>query len=89
MDCGRLFCDLNFPLILAMAEALTSLTSRGAWDVVLVDSRFRVACALKSFLHFHREKSQKSLVLVHDFTRLRPYYQDGDRPPQKATSKKP
>ncbi|CAK9006150.1 unnamed protein product [Durusdinium trenchii] len=47
-----------------------------AWDVVLVDSRFRVACALKSFLHFHREKSEKSLVLVHDFTRLRPYYQE-------------
>eukprot|EP00438_Fugacium_kawagutii_P012097 Skav209446 [mRNA] locus=scaffold2199:118089:118775:- [translate_table: standard] len=38
------------------------------WDVVLVDSRFRTACALKSLLATNAEDIPRSVVAVHDYT---------------------
>lgn len=49
----------------------------GFWQVILVDSRFRVACALKAFLHLHlagkagAAGSDKGRVLVHDWAESR------------------
>ena len=44
------------------------------WDVVLVDSRFRAACALKSLLLTRPEDISSSVVMVHDYSVRRPYY---------------
>ncbi|CAL1142585.1 unnamed protein product, partial [Cladocopium goreaui] len=50
----------------------------GFWQVILVDSRFRVACALKGFLHLHlAARSDKGRVLVHDWAESRaPKYKE-------------
>jgi hypothetical protein len=40
-------------------------------DLVLIDGRFRVACALTVF--FHSNTNEKQIVMIHDF-RVRPYY---------------
>lgn len=42
----------------------------GDWDAVLVDSRFRVACALKSFL------ATAGVVLVHDYGNRKRSFKD-------------
>ena len=42
----------------------------GSFDVVLVDGRFRTACALKSLQH----ATPATRVLVHDFAPYRPYH---------------
>lgn len=39
------------------------------WDLVLIDGRFRVACALGAWLHLRDEVK----ILIHDF-KERPYY---------------
>jgi len=59
-------------------QILTRRPKGGLWDVILVDSRFRVACALKSFLHLHlsaaeHQRPLRGVVLVHDFVERRPY----------------
>ena len=40
---------------------------RRGWDVVLVDSRFRTACALKSLSAIRQTEIQRSVVMVHDY----------------------
>ena len=44
------------------------------WDVVLVDSRFRTACALKSLMAISAEDIYRSVVMVHDYWVRRPLY---------------
>lgn len=46
--------------------------------IFLASLRFRVACALKSFLHLHlsaaeHQRPLRGVVLVHDFVERRPY----------------
>ena len=51
-----------------MAKVLdTASQSERGWDVVLVDSRFRTACALKSLLATSEGDISTSVVAVHDF----------------------
>ncbi|CAE7324524.1 unnamed protein product [Symbiodinium pilosum] len=49
------------------------------WDVVLVDSRFRTACALKSLMAISSEAISRSVVMVHDYTIRRQHYQEIER----------
>eukprot|EP00439_Symbiodinium_sp_Y106_P031781 s183_g3.t2 len=44
------------------------------WDVVLVDSRFRTACALKSLMAISAQDIHRSVVMVHDYWVRRPLY---------------
>ena len=49
------------------------------WDVVLVDSRFRTACALKSLLAIKPEDISRSVVMIHDYSGRRPFYGEIER----------
>ncbi|CAJ1358865.1 unnamed protein product [Effrenium voratum] len=51
------------------SDAVLEEMPRGGWDVVMVDARFRVACALKSL----QALKPNGLVLVHDWQDGRGY----------------
>ena len=58
----------NFP---AYSSSIYQAIDPGKLDLILIDGRFRVACAFNAVLKCHRNKGMK--ILIHDYTR-RPYY---------------
>ena len=65
----------------AFSEAVLDATKRyrHGWDAVLVDSRFRTACALKSFFATRQEHISRSVVMVHDYARRKHLYGEIER----------
>eukprot|EP00438_Fugacium_kawagutii_P012096 Skav209445 [mRNA] locus=scaffold2199:113504:114187:- [translate_table: standard] len=65
----------------SFSNAVLDATTRfqHGWDVVLVDSRFRTACALKSLLATNAQDITRSVVAVHDYGNRTRHYGEIER----------